>query len=158
MVTSMRSKLAVAVGATGALAAIVTTAVTPAFGSTVASPAPIRVAHNTGPVNLQNADTTLAQFQLPAGTWLITGKMWANSVPGSATTSTVVGCHIGNGAAALDSSAFNIPKVGGAGGDAAGLNVDTAVIKLHSTTTITFQCNDFGSQAVAHDVFLTAVG
>jgi hypothetical protein len=156
--TSMRNKLAVAVGVTGALAAIVTMAVTPAFGSTVASPAPIKVAHNTGPINLQNGDTTLAQFQLPAGTWLITGKMWANSVPGSATTNTVVGCHIGNGTTVVDGSAFNIPKVGGAGGDASGLNVDTGVVKLSSTATITFQCNDFGSQAVAHDIFLTAVG
>lgn len=158
MVTSMRNKLAVAVGATGALAAIVTTAVTPAFGSTVASPAPIRLSRNTGPVTLQNGDTTLVQFQLPAGTWLITGKMWANSVPGSPTTSIVVGCHIGKGATSLDASAFNVPKVGGAGGDGAGLNVDNAIITLHSTTTITFQCNDFGSQAVAHDITLSAVG
>ena len=158
MVTSMRNKLAVAAGATGALAAIVTTAVTPAFGSTVASPAPIRLIRNTGPVTLQNGDTTLVQFQLPAGTWLITAKMWANSVPGSPTTSTVVGCHIGEGSTPLDSSVFNVPKVGGAGGDGAGVNVDNAIVTLTSTTAFTFQCNDFGSQAVAHDITLSAVG
>jgi hypothetical protein len=158
MGTSMRNKLAVAAGATGALAAIVTTAVTPAFGSTAASPAPIRLTRNTGPAALQNGDTTLAQFQLPAGTWLITAKMWANSVPSQPTTSTVVGCHIGKGSTALDSSAFNVPKVGGAGGDGAGVNVDDAIVTLRSTTTIKFQCNDFGSQAVAHDITLSAVG
>jgi hypothetical protein len=158
MMTSMRNKLAVAVGATGALAAIATTAVTPAFGSAIASPAPILLTRNTGPVTLQNGDTTLVQLQLPAGKWLVTAKMWGSSVPGSATTNTVVGCHIGEGSTALDSSVFNTPKVGGAGGDAAGVNVDNAIVTLHTTTTITFQCNDFGSQAVAHDITLSAVG
>ena len=61
-------------------------------------------------------------------------------------------------AAVQATSAFNIPKVGGAGGDAAGLNVNTAIVKLSSTTNISFQCNDFGSQAVAHDITLSAVG
>jgi len=158
MVTSMRKKLAIAVGAAGTLAAIVTTAVTPAFGSASASSASIRISRNNGPITLHNGDTTLVKFKLTAGRWLITAKMWADSASGQSTTNTVVGCHLATGSTALDSSAFNIPKVGGAGGSSAGVNVDSAVITLTSSATISLQCNDFGSQAVAHEAVLTAVG
>jgi hypothetical protein len=159
MVTSRKNWLAGGVGVAGVLAAIVATTVTPAFGAASAtSPAPIHSSRNNGPITLHNGDTTLVTLNLPAGKWLITGKMWADSVPGQSTTNTVVGCNIANGGTALDSSAFNTPKVGGAGGTAAGVNVLSAVITLKSTTTITFNCNDFGSQAVAHLVLLSAVG
>jgi hypothetical protein len=93
--------------------------------------------------------------QRATGRWLITGKMWADSVPGQPTNNTVVGCHLANGSTALDSSAFNIPKIGGS---SAGVNIDSAVITLTSPATISLQCNDFGSQAVAHEAVLTAVG
>ena len=155
MATSMTNKLAVGIGAAGALAAIVTTTVTPAFGSTSAASASIRISRNDGPVTLKNGDTTLVKFKLTAGRWLITGKMWADSVPGQSTNNTVVGCHLANGSTALDSSAFNIPKIGGS---SAGVNIDSAVITLTSPATISLQCNDFGSQAVAHEAVLTAVG
>jgi hypothetical protein len=155
---SRRNGFGVAVGAVGGLAAILMAVVTPASGATVASTAPIHAARNNGPVTLHNGDTKLVTLQLPAGHWLITAKVWADSVPGQSTTTTVVGCHLGKGGTSLDNTAFNIPKVGGAGGSSAGVNVDIASVTLHSRATISFQCNDFGSQAVAHEAVISAVG
>jgi hypothetical protein len=151
-------KSALVVGVAGLVAAAAATVVTPAFGSTSASPAPIHSARNNGPVNLRNGDTTLVTLRLPAGRWLVTAKLWADSAPSQPSTNTVVGCHIAQGSNAVDSSAFNIPKVGGANGSSAGMDVDTAVITVRSGATISFQCNDFGSQAVAHEAVLTAIG
>jgi hypothetical protein len=68
----------------------------------------------------------------------------------------VVGCHLGKGGTALDTSAFNTPKVGGTTGSSAGVNVLQAVVTLKSRATISFQCNDFGSHAVAHEIVLSA--
>ena len=62
MATSMRKKLAIGIGVAGTLAAIVTTTVTPAFGSTSAASASIRISRNNGPVTLKNGDTTLVKF------------------------------------------------------------------------------------------------
>lgn len=70
----------------------------------------------------------------------------------------MVGCSIFAGAAFLDNSAFNTPKVGGAGGTSAGVNVVSAVITLAAKAAISFRCVDFGSHAVAHSVVLTAIG
>jgi hypothetical protein len=159
MNASARNKIALAVGAAGILAAVVTATTTPALGITTATTfAPIVSAKKNGPIALNNSNQTLVTMTVPAGKWLVTGKMWADSVASTPTTNTVVGCSIFKGSAFLDNSAFNTPKVGGAGGTSAGVNVVTAVITLSAKATISFRCDDFGSQAFAHSVVLTAIG
>jgi hypothetical protein len=150
--------LVVALGAAGIFAAVTATTLTPAIGVGPATPAPIHSVRNNGPVNLKNGDTTLVNLTLPAGQWLISGKVWADSQANQSNTNTVVGCHLGKGGGSLDSSAFNTPKVGGAGGSSAGVIALQAVVRIKSTATISLQCNDFGSNAIAHNVVLSAVG
>jgi hypothetical protein len=158
MALDKKHGLVVALGAAGIFAAVTATTLTPAIGVGPATPAPIHSVRNNGPVNLKNGDTTLVKLKLPAGHWLISGKMWADSQANQSNPNTVVGCHLGKGGAALDSSAFNTPKVGGSGGSSAGVIALQAVIRLRSSATISLQCNDFGSNAVAHSVVLSAVG
>jgi len=158
MDTKMRNRLALTVGGAGVLAAIITGAATPALGANATSPAPIVSARKNGPIALNNTNKTLVSIKVPAGRWLITGKMWADSVASQPTVTTVVGCSIFKGSAFLDNSAFQTPKVGGSGGTSAGVNVVTAVINLHSPATISFKCSDFNSMANAHSVVLTAIG
>jgi hypothetical protein len=155
---NLRNRVALAVGAAGVLAAITTMAVTPAFGVSASGSAPIVSAKKPGPIALNNSNQTLVSIKLPAGKWLITGKMWADSVASQPTINTVVGCSIFKGSTYLDNSAFNTPKVNGANGSSAGVNVVTAVISLTSTATISFKCSDFNSHATAHSVVLSAIG
>jgi hypothetical protein len=159
MNTSVRNRIALSIGAVGILAAVITAATTPALGVNTRSsdPSSIVSARKNGPVALSNSNTTLVSIKVPAGKWLITGKMWADSVPAQPTTDTVVGCSIFKGSTFLDNSAFNTPKVGAAGGTSAGVNVVIAVITLHATAKISFKCDDFGSHASAHSVILTAI-
>jgi hypothetical protein len=153
----------IAAGACGtAIAAIISSslAATPALGasnSATSTAIQIKSAAAAGPVKLANANKKLVSLSLGAGHWLLTGKMWADSTP-STTTGTVVGCSLFNGTKFLDNSAFNTPKVGGASGSAAGVNVVTAVLTLKHNSSISFRCDDFGSGAQAHSVVLTAIG
>ena len=158
MGTKHLNRIALAVGALGAMAAIVTATTTPAFGVGAAGSPPIVSAGRVGPIGLNGTNLKLVSIKLSAGKWLITGKMWADSVPAQSTPQTVVGCSIFAGSKFLDASAFNTPKVSGPGGTSAGANVVTAVISLKSLTTISFHCNDFGSHANAHNIMLTAIG
>jgi hypothetical protein len=158
MAMDKKHGLVVALGAAGIFAAVTATTLTPAIGVGPATPAPIHSVRNNGPVNLKNGDTTLVNLTLPAGQWLISGKVWADSQANQSNTNTVVGCHLGKGGGSLDSSAFNTPKVGGAGGSSAGVIALQAVVRLKSTATISLLCNDFGSNAIAHSVVLSAVG
>lgn len=68
---------------------------------------------NDGPVNLTNGDTTLVTLTLPAGHWLLIGKLWANAVDGAPTQFVDVVCHLQKGGSVLDSVAFFIPKSAG---------------------------------------------
>lgn len=154
MNSTTRSRFALAVGAAGVLAAIMTAAITPALGANATSSAPIVAARNNGPIALNNSDKTLVSLKVPAGKWLITGKMWADSVPSTGTVNTAVGCSIWKGSAFLDNSAFNVPKINGS---SAAVNIVSAVVTLRAKATISFKCDDFGSQANAHAVFLTAI-
>jgi len=157
MSTRRTSRLAVAIGAAGLLAGLIASTVTPAFG-VPASSTPMSSASKIGPIALSATDTTLVSLKLPSGRWLVTGKMWADSVASQPTGNTVVGCSIWQKTKLLDASAFNVPKVGGPGGTSAGANMVTAIVSLKSTTTITFKCDDVGSHANAHNVVLTAIG
>ena len=154
MNSTTRNRFALTAGAVGVLAAIMTTAMAPALGNSATSPAPIVSARNNGPIALNNTDQTLVSLKVPAGKWLITGKMWADSVASTSTPNTAVGCSIWKGTAFLDNSAFNVPKINGS---SAAVNIVSAVIVLRKTATIAFKCDDFGSQANAHAVFLTAI-
>src|SRR5260370_23246647 len=150
MIANPLNRIVLAFGTVGVLAAMVAAATTPAFGVNAASPAPIAFARNVGPVALSNSNKALVSIKLPAGKWLVTAKMWADSEASQPTTNTVVGCSIFKGSGFLDNSAFNTPKVNGAGGTSAGVNVLTALVNLKSPATITLKCDDFGSHAVAH--------
>jgi hypothetical protein len=157
MKSTTRNRFALTVGAIGVLAAIMTTAMAPALSINATSAAPIVSAKKVGPIALTGSDATLVTIKVPAGKWLITGTMWADSVA-SQPTNTVVGCSIWKGSTALDNSAFNTPKIGGAGGTAAGVNAVSAVVTLRARATIAFKCSDFGSHANAHSVVLSAIG
>jgi hypothetical protein len=158
MISNHLNRLALAFGTVGILAAVIAGTTTPAFGVNASGPAPIVSATKAGPIALNNTNMTLVSVKLPAGKWLITGKMWADSVPAQSNTTIVVGCSIFKGSKFLDNSAFNVPKIGGAGGTSAGVNVVTTVITLASKATVSFHCSDFGSHANAHLVQLTAIG
>lgn len=158
MNSTTRNRLALAVGAAGVLAAIMTTAMAPALGVNATTAAPIVSKTRVGPIALNNSDQTLVSIRLRAGKWLISGKMWADSVASQPTTTIGVGCSIWKGGTFLDNSAFNVAKIGGAGGSAAATNVVSAVVTLRATATITFKCDDFGTDANAHQVVLSAIG
>lgn len=158
MNSTTRNRLALTVGAAGLLAAIMTTAMSPALGINATSAAPIVSKARPGPIALNSTDQTLVTIKVPAGKWLISAKMWGDSVPSQSTTTAGVGCSIWKGGTFLDNSAFNVPKVGGAGGSAAGANAMSAVVTLHVTATIAFKCTDFGTDVNAHQVVLSAIG
>lgn len=156
MYASRKNWLGVTLGAAGAAAAVAAMTLTPALGaSNTATSAPVHSVRNDGPVNLTNGDTTLVTLTLPAGHWLLIGKLWANAVDGAPTQFVDVGCHLQKGGSILDSVAFFIPKIVGT---AAGNDTMNATISLSSQASISLQCNDFGSQAVAHQIVLSAVG
>ena len=123
-----------------------------------ASSPPIVSAGHVGPIALNNTNKTLAVINLSAGKWLVTGKMWADSVASQPTINTVVGCSMFKGSTLLDASAFNTPKVGGAGGTSAGVEDLSAVIKTTTPVKVTLRCDDFGSMAQSHNAVLTAIG
>lgn len=158
MNSTTRNRFALTVGAAGLLAAIMTTAMVPALGVNATSAAPIVSARKNGPIALNNTDQTLVTIKVPAGKWLVSAKMWADSVASQPTSTTGVGCSIWKGSTFLDNSAFNVAKIGGAGGTAAGTNEVSAVVTLRARATIAFKCTDFGSHANAHSVVLTAIG
>jgi hypothetical protein len=156
MSASRRNWLGVTLGAAGAAAAVTAMTLTPALGaSNAVTHAPIHSVRNNGPVNLRNGDTTLVTLTLPAGRWLLVGKLWANAADNAPTSFVDVGCHLQKGGGVLDSVAFFVPKTVGT---AAGNDTLNATIRLRSQASISLQCNDFGSQAVAHQVVLSAVG
>jgi hypothetical protein len=159
MKRSWWNPIAAAVGIGGVLLAI--TATTPAFG-TSASPAAtapkIFSAARVGTFMLHNANVTIVSLKVPAGKWLLNGKLWADSQPSKPSTNTVVGCSMFKGGTFLDASAFNTPKVGGAGGTSGGVEDLSAVIKTGTTVKITLRCDDFGSMAQSHNAVLTAIG
>ncbi len=156
------NRAAIAAGTCGAAALVISLslAAVPALGasnSATSSGIQIKSAQVAGPVKLSSVNKKLVSLSLPAGRWLISGKMWADSTT-STTTNIVVGCSLFNGSKYLDNSAFNAPKVGGAGGSSAGVNVLSAVVTLKHKSSISFRCADFGSGAQAHSVVLTAIG
>jgi hypothetical protein len=158
MKSSLWSRGAAAVAAGGVLAAIMAT--TPAFGnnSPAATTPKILVAGHPGTIKLKNANIVIVSLKVPAGKWLLSAKLWADSQSAKPTSNIVVGCSMFTGGKFLDNSAFNTPKVGGAGGTAAGVEDLTAVINIHSKATITLRCDDFGSMAQSHSAVLTAIG
>jgi hypothetical protein len=159
MSITRKNRLGVTFGVAGAAAAVIAMTLTPALGaSNATSPAPLHTVRNNGPVNLTNGDTVLVSLALPAGRWLLVGKLWADSVGNSPTPNVVVGCHLQRGGSTVDSIAFNVPKLGGPGGSAAGTDTLSAIVRLGSPGSVSLQCNDFGSQAIAHQVVLSAVG
>ncbi len=160
MKTSSWNRVAAAVGAGGVLLAIM--AATPAFGTSAspaaATPPKIFSATRVATFMLHNANTTIVSLNLPAGKWLLNGKLWADSQPSKPTTNTVVGCSMFKGSTLLDASAFNAPKVGEAGGTSAGVEDLSAVIKTKTPVKVTLRCDDFGSMAQSHNAVLTAIG
>jgi hypothetical protein len=160
MKSSWRNRIAAAVGIGGVLFAIM--AATPAFGTSAspaaATPPKIFSATRMATFTLHNVNATIVSLKVPAGKWLLNGKLWADSQSSKPTTNTVVGCSIFKGSTFLDASAFNTPKVGLAGGTSAGVEELSAVITTHATVTVSLRCNDFGSMAQSHDAVLTAIG
>jgi hypothetical protein len=160
MKSSGWSRIGAAVGVAGVIVAIMAT--TPAFGvgsSTAATTPKIFSAGRPGTFKLQNANITVVTLKVPAGKWLLGGKLWADSQPTKPSANTVVGCSMFAGSKILDASAFNTPKVGGADGTSAGVEDLSAVITTRArSTTITLRCDDFGSMAQSHNAVLTAIG
>jgi len=149
-----------AIGLGGMLTAV--TAVSPALGAsgTAASGSAVRIvsARTTGPVAIVNSVKAVVHLKVPAGHWLVTGKLWADSVPSTATPTATLGCALTKGGKGplLDNSIFNVPKA--TGDTAAGVIYLNTVIKPTTTITIVLGCADFDSQMNVHNAVLTAIG
>jgi hypothetical protein len=149
-----------AIGLAGMVTAV--TAVSPALGSsgTPISGSAVRIlsARTTRPFVIGNTVQTVVQFKVPAGHWLITGKLYADSVPSTPTPTATLGCTLRKGPTqpVLDGSFFNVPKA--TGNTAAGVIYLNTVIRPTTTITIILQCADFNSQIVTHNAVLTAIG
>src|SRR5262249_10417612 len=131
MKVSKRSIALAAIGLGGMFTAI--TAVSPALGvsGTATSGSAVRIlsAKHTLPVVISKSIKTVVKLKVPAGHWLITGKLWADSVPSTSTVTTTVGCALtkGSNPPLLDNSIFNVPKT--AGNTAAGVIYLNTVIR-----------------------------
>jgi hypothetical protein len=157
------SKWSFALAAIG-LAGLVTalTAVSPALGvsGTASSGSAVRIvsARTTAPVVISNSIRTVVTLKVPAGHWLVTGKLWADSVPSTATPTATLGCSLTKGGKPplLDNSIFNVPKA--PGDTAAGVIYLNTVISPKATISIVIKCADFNSQIETHNAVLTAIG
>src|SRR5262249_56278241 len=85
-----------AIGVGGMFTAI--SAVSPALGASGAatSGTAVRIisARHTAPVVIFNSVQKVLTLKVPAGHWQVTGKLWADSVPSTATPTTTVGCSL----------------------------------------------------------------
>jgi hypothetical protein len=155
-----RWSLAAVIGAGGLAAAIMAT--TPALGvnSSTASGSTVKIVSATQPatVVVANSIQTIVTLTVPAGHWLISSKLCADSVPATAATNTMIGCAItkGGNPPLLDNTIVNIPKT--AANTSAGVVDLSAVIKLLSPATIVVKCADFNTQVQTHNAVLTAIG
>jgi hypothetical protein len=149
-----------AIGLGGMFTAI--TGVSPALGvsGTAASGTAVRIvsARQTAPVVISDSVQRVLTLKVPAGHWLVTGKLWADSVPSTATPTTTLGCSLfkSGSPSLLDNSLFNVPKA--PGDTAAGVIYLNTVIRPTTTITIVMTCADFNSQIQTHNAVLTAIG
>jgi hypothetical protein len=149
-----------AIGLGGMFTAI--TAVSPALGAngTATSGTAVRIvsARQTAPVVISNSVKTVVKLKVPAGNWLVTGKLWADSVPSTPTPTTTLGCSLfrSGSPSILDNSFFNVPKA--VGDTAAGVIYLNTVVRPKTTITILMLCADFDSQIQTHRAVLTAIG
>ncbi len=156
-----RWTLAAAVIGAGSVAAAIM-ATTPALGvsASTASGSTARILSATRPATVVVAKTvkTIVKLRVPAGHWWISGKLWADSVPATSTTNTMIGCAItkGGNPPLLDNTIVNVPKT--AFNTSAAVVDLSAVIRLRSPATIVLKCADFDSQVQTHNVVLTAIG
>jgi len=149
-----------AIGLGGMFTAI--SAVSPALGAsgTATSGTAVRIisARHTAPVVIFNSVQKVLTLKVPAGHWQVTGKLWADSVPSTATPTTTVGCSLfkSGSPSKLDNSLFNVPKA--VGDTAAGVIYLNAIVRPKTTITISMLCADFDSQIQTHNAVLTAIG
>jgi len=155
-------KWSFALAAIGLAGMLTATAVSPALGAsgTATSGSAVRIlsARQTAPVAIVNSVQTVVRLKVPAGHWLVTGKLYADSVPSTNTPTATLGCtlHKGSTQPVLDSSFFNVAKA--PGNTAAGVIYLNTVIRPTTTITIVMQCADFDSQVETHWAALTAIG
>jgi hypothetical protein len=160
MKRSRWSLAAAAIAAGGSVVAIMAT--TPALGesASTASGSTVKILSAIHPGTVVIADNikTVVSLKVPAGRWWISGKLWADSVPATATTTTMIGCAITKGGIPplLDNTIVNIPKTAA---DTSAAVVDlSAVIRLRSPATIVLKCADFDTKVQTHNAVLTAIG
>jgi len=160
MKRSRWSLAAAAIGAGGLAAAIM--ASTPALGvnSSTATGSTVKIlsATHPGTVVVSKTIKTILRLKVPAGHWLLSGKLWADSVPATSTTNTMIGCAITKGGVPplLDNTIVNIPKT--AAGTSAAVVGLSAVVRLRAPATIVLKCADFDTQVQTHNAVLTAIG
>jgi hypothetical protein len=157
------SKWTLALAAFGLAGTLTASAVvSPAFGAsgTATSGSAVRIlsTRQTAPIVLSDSVQAIVQLRVPAGHWLVTGKLYADSVPSTGTATATIGCTLLKGGTQVhfDDSFFNVPK---APGDTAAAVISLeAVIRPTTTTTIVLRCADFGSDIETHDAVLAAIG
>jgi hypothetical protein len=158
MNVSKWSLVLAAIGLGGMVTAI--TAVSPALGSsgTPTSGSAVRIlsASHTAPLAIVNNVQIVVRLKVPAGHWMVIGKLYADSVPSTPTPTATLGCTLRKGGTILDGSFFNVPKA--TGNTAAAVIYLNTVIRPRTTTTIILHCADFNSQIVTHSAVLTAIG
>jgi hypothetical protein len=139
----------------GGLFAAVST--TPALGAG-ASGTPLRIlSASKGTVAVNDTIAQVLSLRVPAGHWLIGGKLWVSSGSPVSIGNTELGCGLNKGSTVLDNSILNVPKVAG-DNSSAGVLVLSAVIKVSGPATITIKCADFDTEVNANNIKLTATG
>jgi hypothetical protein len=110
------------------------------------------------------ATTSIVHLNLPTGRWVLTGKLWGDSVPSTSNPNTVVRCSLDlwNGVSQqiLDVSVFNAMRPT-PNGTSAGVMYLTAVVSvapIPSVHTVTMHCDDIYSNAQVHNAKLVAIG
>lgn len=145
---------AMLVGVGGMFAAVT---VTPALGAGATGTSVRILSATKGVVAVDDTIKTVLSLRVPAGHWLIGGKLWASSGSPASIANTALGCALTKGTATLDNSILNIPKVP-ADNSSAGVLALTAVIRLRAPATIAIRCADFDTEVNANNVRLTATG
>jgi hypothetical protein len=156
-------KLPTAVMVAGGLIAAVM-ATNPAFGvnRSPAAGSAVRIlsATNIGPTTIANTVQTIVTLKVPAGHWLVSGKLWAASGSMSLSQDTKIGCAIAKAAkpsARLDNSIIDLPKVSGTGSSAGVIDL-TVVLTLRSPAKLILGCADFDTVVTANNAVLAAIG
>lgn len=103
---------------------------------------------------------TIVTPKVPAGHWLISGKLWAATATMSSTQDTKIGCAIAKASkhsALPDNSILDLAKVSGTNSSAGVIDL-TVGLTLRSPTKLILGCADFDTDVTTNNAVLAAIG